>query len=112
MQIISNTAAIFEKHKVNTLEDGTRLAELIDSIQVNPSPYPQIVPDWVKDNDLYKLMIRDGSAVEVNYGQSDKVAQVPATPIKETKPTQPATKLAEIVKPQPSKQVEAAGFQN
>ena len=68
MQIISGRQFLFEKesyHKNDTTGELTRHVET--NITVRAIPQAQVVPDWVKDTDLFKAAVEDGTIVEVEF---------------------------------------------
>lgn len=66
MQIISNKRLHFEDTEYNKNKDGELTSNVKDAIIVNPSVHAQIVPDWVRATDLFKLSVDDGSVSEVS----------------------------------------------
>lgn len=71
MQIISNKRLHFEDTEYNKNKDGELTANVKDAIIVNPSVHAQIVPDWVRESDLFKLSVDDGSVSEVSILSSN-----------------------------------------
>lgn len=71
MQIISNRQVLFElteyhPEMVDGKETGRKVANVIKKIQVSAdSTRPQIVPDWVKEDPHYDMLVDEGHIIEV-----------------------------------------------
>ena len=71
MQIISNKQVLFELTKyipeeIDGKETGRSVAHVEKKILVvADSVRPQVVPDWVKDDPHYEMLVEDGQIMEV-----------------------------------------------
>ncbi len=73
MQIITTKCFLFKDATIqdivctdaNGVESITKTEVIHQSIRVNPSSFPQTVPDYVKDDPLFELAVNDGAIVVV-----------------------------------------------
>lgn len=70
MQIISSKKLLFQDSEyhdeiVDDKATGRKVHNVKASVTVEADPRPQIVPDWVKNDELFKLCVEDGSIIEV-----------------------------------------------
>lgn len=89
MRIISSKQVLFERIKYVKDEAEKIVHNVEEKILVAADTRPQIVPDWVKDEEHFKMLVEDNSIIEVNEkaakpkGVSNKlkdVAQQTETP--------------------------------
>ena len=82
MQIICKKRLHFQDHEIvlNT-KTNENVAILKRQHTVAPSIHPQTVPDWIKDEELFRLSIEDGAITIV------QVLSAPKTKGKEPKPS-------------------------
>jgi hypothetical protein len=83
MQIISNRQVLFELTKYNPevvdgKETGRSVAHVEKKILVAGDVRPQVVPDWVKEDPHYEMLVDDGQIIEVTA---------------KTRPAKPSSKL-------------------
>ncbi len=83
MQIISNRQVLFELTKYNPevidgKETGRSVAHVEKKILVVGDTRPQVVPDWVKEDPHYDMLVDDGQIIEVTG---------------KTRPAKPSSKL-------------------
>jgi hypothetical protein len=81
MQIICTKAFQFIQHDI--VENPTtkeKVAVIKQTHKITPSSHPQIVPDWIRDDDLFDMGVADGSIIEVKV-----ISEVPAKKTKEVK---------------------------
>lgn len=81
MQITSERKLLFQlvDYKTDPKTKEIR-AHVKERVLVSPNPKPQIVPDWVRNDDLFKMALADGTVQEVN------VVERPAAKAKATAP--------------------------
>ena len=66
MQIISKVSLTFHDAEiVKNEQTGFFQNKINEAVAVVPSEYPQVVPDWVRDNDLFKFALIDGTVTEI-----------------------------------------------
>jgi len=62
MQIICRKAFHFQQHEIlDNLKTGEKVAIVKQEFRVQPNPNPQLVPDWLKDEDHFNMCVDDGS---------------------------------------------------
>ena len=77
MNCIVKKALGFNEYQITTHPTNReKVAKLIRSYTVKPSMRPQVVPDWISNDDLFNIAIADGSLILVS-GNANQ-----ATPIK------------------------------
>lgn len=74
MQIISSRRLLFqhiEYHDevVDGKETGRKVHNVKAKIIVNADTRPQVVPDWVKDDELFKVSVEDGTVLEITVAE-------------------------------------------
>lgn len=98
MQIISSRRLLFQKttyhdEVVDGKPTGFRVAAIEAKIIVNADTNPQIVPEWVKDDELYNICVDEGVIMQVT-AKGIK----PKTSLKGMN-SQVTTPVAEVIKP-------------
>lgn len=100
MQITSERKLLFQLVDYKTDPKSKVInAHVKERVLVSPGPKPQIVPDWVKNDELFKLAVEDGTVSEVN------VVERPA----KAKATTPGMKVPAAVAPVQVAQVVGIG---
>lgn len=79
MQIISSKRLLFQEieytdETVDGVKTGRRVHNVKNKIIVNADTRPQIVPDWVKDDELFSVCVDDGSVMEITVNQTPRKA--------------------------------------
>jgi hypothetical protein len=83
MQIICTKAFQFIQHDI--VENPTtkeKVAVIKQTHKITPSSNPQLVPDWIREDDLFAMGVADGSIKEVRF---EIISEVPAKKNKEVK---------------------------
>ena len=88
MQIILRVKTQFFQREKTTDEDGNETLIVRNTVTLNPSGAPQIAPDWITNDPLFNLLMKDGSLIEVPAVEQ---VETPATVTAET-PTQDSGK--------------------
>jgi hypothetical protein len=65
MHIILSQCTVFNEHEIKKDAAGNKVASVVNTITVRPSTKPQPVPDWIKKDEMFKLLAKDGKLLEV-----------------------------------------------
>jgi hypothetical protein len=65
MKIITKKAYHFIDGEIVVDENGEKTRKIKNSIVVKPSVYPQQVPDWSSNDELFDIAIKDGGLTVV-----------------------------------------------
>lgn len=82
MNCIVKKALGFNEYQITTHPNGEKVAKLIRSYTVKPSMRPQVVPDWISNDDLFNIAIADGSLIVVS-NNSNQTATIEPMQIEE-----------------------------
>ena len=78
MQIILRVKTQFFQREKTTDKDGNETLVVKNTVTLNPSGIPQNAPDWITNDPLFNLLVKDGSLVQVSVEQTEKPATVQA----------------------------------
>jgi len=80
MQIILRVKTQFFQREKTTDKDGNETLVVKNTVTLNPSGLPQNAPDWITNDPLFSLLVKDGSLVQIpTVEQAEKPATVQAT---------------------------------
>lgn len=65
MQIICKKKFQFTKSTITENASGQFVENVEERLIVSPSPNPQTVPDWIKQDKLFGLAVKDGAILQV-----------------------------------------------
>jgi hypothetical protein len=66
MQIICRKSFHFQQHEIlDNTKTGEKVAIVKQEFRVYPSYVPQLVPDWIEENDLFQMAVDDDSITKV-----------------------------------------------
>ena len=65
MQIILRVKTQFFQREKATGKDGNEILTVKNTVTLNPSGAPQNAPDWITNDPLFNLLVKDGSLVQV-----------------------------------------------
>jgi hypothetical protein len=75
MNCIVKKALGFNEYQITTHPTGEKVAKLIRSYTVKPSMRPQVVPDWISNDDLFNIAIADGSLIVVSSNSNQSTVE-------------------------------------
>jgi hypothetical protein len=78
MKIIAHKKFQFVRDEILTNTHGELTQKILEQFTVSPNSTAQVVPDWIRDNDLYKLAVQDGaieSLEPVHAAEPEPVSQ-------------------------------------
>lgn len=97
MQIICKKKLQFNDYEITiNPRNKEKVAKLVRSFIASPSMRPQLVPEWVRQDDMFDLALADGSLVpigDVPPKLSKPVIDEPTQSV--AQPMQPANELSE-----------------
>lgn len=113
MQIISSRRLLFEKTRyadevIDDKPTSRKVHSVLESIIVSADTRPQIVPEWIKDEELYQICVDDRVLIEVTVSNKPVL---PTTSLKAIKTENeiPVAKFADDVVEQ-TNDVEKTGW--
>ena len=65
MQIILRVKTQFFQREKTTDRDGNETLIVKNAVTLNPSGIPQNAPDWIINDPLFNLLVKDGSLIQV-----------------------------------------------
>lgn len=82
MQIILQTKTQFtERAKTGAKDkDGKDVVAVVNTVIVNPSPKPQVVPDWINKDPMFDLMAKDQTLIQVQVIENAAAQTAPPNP--------------------------------
>ena len=90
MQIICRKRLHFQEHEiVDNSKTGEKIAILKRQLVVSPSVHPQVVPDFVTNDDLFRLCVEDGTITIVRVLSTPKTkSKAKVEPASSTEPAE------------------------
>ena len=80
MQIILRVKTQFFQREKATGKDGNEILTVKNTVTLNPSGAPQIAPDWITNDPLFNLLVKDGSLIQVPEQAEKPAAAASAEP--------------------------------
>lgn len=71
MQIILKVRtrfALYEETTVNKPDGPETAKSVTNTVTLAPSTLPQIAPDWISNDPLFALLVKDGSLIQISAG--------------------------------------------